>query len=67
MGEEIRDYVAEFNPAAEVLLILPLGYGSEHKWIKKSIFWKLEYWETHLMRHNLHAMHIDMKELRCTV
>ncbi|KAL0288875.1 UNVERIFIED_CONTAM: hypothetical protein Sangu_2639900 [Sesamum angustifolium] len=26
--------------------------------IKKSIFWELEYWSTHLIRHNLDVMHI---------
>ncbi|KAL0433375.1 UNVERIFIED_CONTAM: hypothetical protein Slati_2671800 [Sesamum latifolium] len=37
----------------------PDGYGSEHKWTKKSIFWELEYWSTHLIRHNLDIMHIE--------
>ncbi|KAL0401997.1 UNVERIFIED_CONTAM: hypothetical protein Slati_4229600 [Sesamum latifolium] len=37
----------------------PDGYGSEHKWTKKSIFWELEYWSTHLIRHNLDVMHIE--------
>ncbi|KAL0406028.1 UNVERIFIED_CONTAM: hypothetical protein Slati_3916700 [Sesamum latifolium] len=42
-GEQIRDWVEEFSPAVEVSLSLPDGYGIEHKWTKKSIFWELEY------------------------
>ncbi|KAL0462817.1 UNVERIFIED_CONTAM: hypothetical protein Slati_0169300 [Sesamum latifolium] len=34
-------------------------YRIEHKWTKKSIFWELEYWSTHLIRHNLDVMHIE--------
>lgn len=35
------------------------GYGEHHNWHKKSIFWKLPYWENHLLRHNLDVMHIE--------
>ncbi|KAL0305275.1 UNVERIFIED_CONTAM: hypothetical protein Sangu_2493100 [Sesamum angustifolium] len=59
MGEQIRGWVEEFSPAVEVLLSLPDGYGIEHKWTKKSIIWELEYWSTHLIRHNLDIMHIE--------
>ncbi|KAL0433360.1 UNVERIFIED_CONTAM: hypothetical protein Slati_2670300 [Sesamum latifolium] len=45
--------------AVEAPLSHPDGYGSEHKWTKKSIFWELEYWSTHLIRHNLDIMHIE--------
>ncbi|KAL0446475.1 UNVERIFIED_CONTAM: hypothetical protein Slati_1775400 [Sesamum latifolium] len=58
MGEQIRDWVEEFSPAVEVSLSLPDRYGIEHKWTKKNIFWELEYWSTHLIRHNLDVMHI---------
>lgn len=41
----------------------PLGkppfYNIGHKWTKKSIFWDLPYWRTHLLRHNLDVMHIE--------
>ncbi|CAN6829086.1 unnamed protein product [Brassica oleracea] len=30
-----------------------------HNWHKKSIFWDLPYWESHLLRHNLDVMHIE--------
>ncbi|KAL0411861.1 UNVERIFIED_CONTAM: hypothetical protein Slati_3775800 [Sesamum latifolium] len=59
MGEQIRDWIEEFSHAVEVPLSLPDGYGIEHKWTKKSIFWELEYWSTHLIRHNLDVMHIE--------
>ncbi|KAL0454599.1 UNVERIFIED_CONTAM: hypothetical protein Slati_0799100 [Sesamum latifolium] len=58
-GEQIRDWVEEFSVAVEAPLLHPDGYGSEHKWTKKSIFWELEYWSTHLIRHNLDVMHIE--------
>ncbi|XP_019083890.1 PREDICTED: uncharacterized protein LOC109125847 [Camelina sativa] len=35
------------------------GYGETHQWHKFSIFWKLPYWKTHLLRHNLDVMHIE--------
>ncbi|KAK4395872.1 hypothetical protein Sango_1741500 [Sesamum angolense] len=41
--EHIHDWVEESSLAVEVPLSLPDGYGSEHKWTKKSIFWELEY------------------------
>ncbi|RDY01445.1 hypothetical protein CR513_15216, partial [Mucuna pruriens] len=33
------------------------GYGVEHNWKKQSIFWRLSYWKTHLLRHNIDVMH----------
>nr|GEU35542.1 protein disulfide-isomerase-like [Tanacetum cinerariifolium] len=36
-----------------------LGYGKDHNWTKKSIFWELPYWSTNLIRHNLDVMHIE--------
>ena len=29
------------------------GYGKDHNWVKKSIFWDLPYWENLLLRHNI--------------
>ncbi|KAL0334032.1 UNVERIFIED_CONTAM: hypothetical protein Sangu_1559400 [Sesamum angustifolium] len=57
--DHIHDWVAEFSPAVEIPLTLPLGNGNKHKWMKKSIFWKLKYWGTHLIRHNLDIKHIE--------
>ncbi|KAL0444722.1 UNVERIFIED_CONTAM: hypothetical protein Slati_2194900 [Sesamum latifolium] len=35
------------------------GYGTDHKWTKKSIFWDLPYWSMLLIQHNLDVMHIE--------
>ncbi|XP_054785879.1 uncharacterized protein LOC129292331 [Prosopis cineraria] len=35
------------------------GFGSQHNWTKRSIFWDLPYWNTNLIRHNLDVMHIE--------
>ncbi|XP_058731844.1 uncharacterized protein LOC131603526 isoform X1 [Vicia villosa] len=35
------------------------GYGKQHNWIKRSIFWDLPYWKDNLLRHNLDVMHIE--------
>ena len=35
------------------------GFGEEHNWTKRSIFWDLPYWDTNLIRHNLDVMHIE--------
>ncbi|CAM8989544.1 unnamed protein product [Rhodiola kirilowii] len=35
------------------------GYGVEHNWTKKLIFWQLPYWVDVKLRHNLDAMHIE--------
>ncbi|KAL2227583.1 UNVERIFIED_CONTAM: hypothetical protein Sindi_2117000 [Sesamum indicum] len=58
-GEQIRESVEEFSPAVEVSMSLPDRYRNEHKWTKKSIFWDLKYWSTHMIRHNLDVMHIE--------
>ncbi|KAF5799082.1 hypothetical protein HanRHA438_Chr07g0310641 [Helianthus annuus] len=34
-------------------------FGKTHNWVKKSIFWELEYWPMLLIRHNLDVMHIE--------
>ncbi|KAL0358104.1 UNVERIFIED_CONTAM: hypothetical protein Scaly_1496100 [Sesamum calycinum] len=46
-GDQLLDRVA--CSVVEMLLSLPDGYGSDHKWTKKSIFWDLPYWSTHLI------------------
>ncbi|RDX77933.1 hypothetical protein CR513_41860, partial [Mucuna pruriens] len=35
------------------------GYGVQHNWKKQSIFWRLPYWNTHLLRHNIDVMHTE--------
>lgn len=35
------------------------GYGKDHNWTKKSIFWELEYWTDNLLRYNLDVMHTE--------
>lgn len=35
------------------------GYGTEHKWTKRSILWDLPYWKDNMLRHNLDVMHIE--------
>ncbi|KAL0405686.1 UNVERIFIED_CONTAM: hypothetical protein Slati_3882500 [Sesamum latifolium] len=62
-GDLICDWVADFSPVVEQPLTLPSGYGSDHKWTNKSIFWDLPYWATHLIRHNIDVMHIEKNVL----
>ncbi|KAL0315016.1 UNVERIFIED_CONTAM: hypothetical protein Scaly_2897300 [Sesamum calycinum] len=59
IGEEIRVRVEEYSSAIKQPLIHPLGYGTDHKWTKKSIFWDISYWTTHLTWHNLDVIHIE--------
>ncbi|XP_057444296.1 uncharacterized protein LOC130736486 [Lotus japonicus] len=35
------------------------GYGVEHHWTKRSIFWELSYWKTLLLPHNIDVMHTE--------
>ena len=35
------------------------GYGEEHNWTKKSIFWDLAYWPYLKVRHNIDFMHTE--------
>ncbi|KAL0448087.1 UNVERIFIED_CONTAM: hypothetical protein Slati_1936600 [Sesamum latifolium] len=58
-GDQILDWVTDISPAVEMPLSLPEGYGTNHKWMKKSIFWDLSYWSTLPIRHNLDVMHIE--------
>ncbi|KAK1413407.1 hypothetical protein QVD17_35180 [Tagetes erecta] len=43
-----------YNPKNKVS-----NFGITHNWVKKSIFWELEYWPSLLIRHNLDVMHIE--------
>ncbi|KAL0346362.1 UNVERIFIED_CONTAM: hypothetical protein Scaly_1652200 [Sesamum calycinum] len=56
--DQILDRIANIHPAVEMPLLLPDGYGSNHKWTNKSIFWDLPYWSTLFIRHKL-VMHIE--------
>ena len=35
------------------------GFGKDHNWTKKYIFWELPYWPTLLIQHNLDVMHVE--------
>ena len=35
------------------------GFGLTHNWVKQSIFWKLPYWKTNLLRYNPNVIHIE--------
>ncbi|XP_039118067.1 uncharacterized protein LOC120253954 isoform X2 [Dioscorea cayenensis subsp. rotundata] len=58
-GDEILNRVMMFPTAVEDPINTPPGYGADHKWTKRSIFWDLPYWKTNLIRHNLDVMHIE--------
>ncbi|KAL0435018.1 UNVERIFIED_CONTAM: hypothetical protein Sradi_0209700 [Sesamum radiatum] len=58
-GEEVWHSVRYFKSAIEEPLSYPPGYGTEHNWTKRSIFWDLPYWTTNMIRHNLDVMHIE--------
>ncbi|KAL0290565.1 UNVERIFIED_CONTAM: hypothetical protein Scaly_2666700, partial [Sesamum calycinum] len=57
--DQILDRVINISPEIEMPLSLLDGYGSDHKWTKKNIFWDLLYWSTLLIQHNLDVMHIE--------
>ncbi|KAL0298795.1 UNVERIFIED_CONTAM: hypothetical protein Sradi_6539300 [Sesamum radiatum] len=59
IGDQIHDRVINISPTVEMSSSLPNGYGTDHKLMKKSIFWDLVHWSTLLIRHNLDAMHIE--------
>ncbi|KAL0374013.1 UNVERIFIED_CONTAM: hypothetical protein Sradi_3317000 [Sesamum radiatum] len=58
-GEEIRVRMEEYSSAIKQPLTHPPGYGTDHKWMKKSIFWDLPYCTTHLIWHNFDVMYIE--------
>jgi hypothetical protein len=61
-GEELYDVVSEYGG---IVFSFQSGkqkfysFGLTHNWVKRSIFWKLPYWKTNLLRHNLDNMHIE--------
>ena len=58
--EQLRDFGAEKTSHVGGNGHEPVdGVGEHHNWHKKSIFWDLPYWETHLLRHCLDVMHIE--------
>ncbi|KAL0322233.1 UNVERIFIED_CONTAM: hypothetical protein Scaly_2519700 [Sesamum calycinum] len=59
IGDQIHDRVINISPTVEMSSSLPNGYGTDHKLMKKSIFWDLVHWSTLLIRHNVDAMHIE--------
>lgn len=58
-GQEVWERVRHLPSVEESSDQHPLGYGVEHNWTKRSIFWELPYWKTHLLPHNLDVMHIE--------
>ncbi|KAK9078683.1 hypothetical protein SSX86_002740 [Deinandra increscens subsp. villosa] len=62
-GWEIFEEVSNIPVVYEGVLSNPNHkepeFGKTHNWIKKSIFWELEYWPMLLIRHNLDVMHIE--------
>ncbi|XP_013624132.1 PREDICTED: uncharacterized protein LOC106330138 [Brassica oleracea var. oleracea] len=60
LKEQLRDFGADRTPDVGGNGHEPIyGVGENHNWHKKSIFWDLPYWETHLLRHCLDVMHIE--------
>ena len=60
MKEQLRDFGADRTADVGGNGHEPIyGVGGNHNWHKKSIFWDLPYWETHLLRHCLDVMHIE--------
>src|SRR4051812_15591242 len=60
-GDQICDRVRHFkrivdNPSIEDK---PEGYGETHNRDRRSIFWDLPYWRTHLLHHNIDVMHTE--------
>ena len=41
------------------ILVHNAGFGTEHNWTKKSIFWDLPYWQYQKLRHNIDFMHTE--------
>ncbi|XP_038687458.1 uncharacterized protein LOC119986835 [Tripterygium wilfordii] len=58
-GEELLARVWNYPKITETGPLSLPGYGQEHNWTKKSIFWDLPYWCNNLLRHNLDVMHIE--------
>ncbi|VVA26864.1 PREDICTED: LOC109704191 isoform [Prunus dulcis] len=52
---ELREITHNKNGTKQTIA----GFGKTHNWKKHSIFFKLPYWKTLLLRHNLDVMHIE--------
>ncbi|KAL0297800.1 UNVERIFIED_CONTAM: hypothetical protein Sradi_6832100 [Sesamum radiatum] len=48
-GDQILGWVVDISPVVEMPLLLPSGYSSNHKWMKKNIFRDLPYSSTLLI------------------
>lgn len=66
IGIERRTGLELYHRVAEVGTTMPgkyrrplAGFGVKHNWVQQSIFWRLPYWYTHLVRHNLDVIHVE--------
>ena len=70
MGEVGLEQLSDEDMVAHVRNILDMtqlvgttwhfsGFGKDHNWVKKNIFWKLPYWSTLLVWHNFDVMHVE--------
>ncbi|XP_076900395.1 uncharacterized protein LOC143554555 [Bidens hawaiensis] len=58
-GWEVFEQVSNIPIVYEGVTCKDPEFGKTHNWVKKSIFWELEYWPMLLSRHNLDVMHIE--------
>ncbi|XP_038713444.1 uncharacterized protein LOC120007316 [Tripterygium wilfordii] len=58
-GKEVLARVWNFPKITETGPLSLPGYGQDHSWTKKSIFWDLTYWHNNIIRNNLDVMHIE--------
>jgi Transposase family tnp2/Domain of unknown function (DUF4218) len=61
-GEELLEKVNKLPPirwGKKIPLKQISGYGITHHWQKKSIFWRLPYWSSLLIRNNIDMMHLE--------
>jgi hypothetical protein len=62
-GQDVWDVIRSYPKVTEIGWEIKLkefkGYGVDHNWKKRSIFWDLPYWKDNLLRHNLDVMHIE--------
>lgn len=59
-SEEVWLRVCDYPKVTDFGQTVPIpGYGVDHNWTKKSVFWDLPYWKDNLLRHNLDVMHIE--------
>ncbi|CAM8929118.1 unnamed protein product [Rhodiola kirilowii] len=59
-GEAVLDMVGDLKYIWEQRMTEVCdGFGVEHNWTKKSIFFVLPYWKDVKLRHNLDVMHIE--------